>query len=98
MKNLIQEMTFLRETVLHDKRLSPNAKLLYSDIVLLIKENGECSERNSYFANLYNVTKTSISRWISSLAYYGYINIETIYKENSKEFVKRIITLKKDNI
>ena len=79
--------------VRYDKNITPNAKLLYAEITALCNDKGYCWAGNAYFAELYGVTKTSISNWISSLQKNGYIDIQLIYKENSKEIQSRHISI-----
>ena len=79
--------------VRYDKELMANAKLLYGEITSLCNENGICWARNDYFADLYDVSKETISRWISQLHKKGYINIKIFYKKDSKEIDKRIISI-----
>lgn len=79
--------------VRYDKDLPANAKLLYGEITALCNDRGYCWATNEYFAALYNVSKTSISKWISSLIQRGYINSEIIYKEGSKEILNRYLTI-----
>lgn len=62
--------------VRYDDALVPNAKLLYGEISALCSIEGFCWAENAYFANLYGVTTSQISRWISQLAAAGYINVE----------------------
>lgn len=62
----------------YNKKLTPNAKILYSEITALCNKEGFCWAGNKYFANLYNTSRTSISKWISSLEKQGYIRIEII--------------------
>lgn len=78
-------------SVRYDNRICPNAKLLYGEITALCNEKGYCWALNQYFAELYDVTKVSISRWISSLENAGYIKIELIYDKDSKEIKGRHI-------
>lgn len=81
--------------VRYDKRLTPNAKLLYAEITALTNMNGQCFATNEYFANLYGVSKTSVSKWIKNLIDCGYLTSEITYKEGSKEIDKRYLSLVK---
>jgi len=60
--------------VRYDKNLSANAKLLYGDITCLTNENGFCFATNKYFADLYDKSKVTISKWISELVSSGYLS------------------------
>ena len=79
--------------VRYDKDLQPNAKLLYGEITALTNEKGFCWAENEYFANLYNVSKTSISKWISSLIKKQYITSEIVYKQGTKEIEHRYLRI-----
>ena len=85
-------------TVRYDSNLTPNAKLLYAEITSLCNEYGYCWATNDYFSKLYNVSTTSISKWISSLVQNGYITTEIEYKEGSKQILKRYIRIIKNPI
>lgn len=61
--------------VRYDENVRPNAKLLYGEITALCNERGYCWASNQYFAELYKVSKTSISLWIKDLINGGYITI-----------------------
>ena len=80
--------------VRYDEELKPNEKLLYSEITALTNKNGECWASNSYFSNLYKVDQATISRWISNLKQKGYIDLSLIYKANTKQIEKRVLTIK----
>ena len=84
--------------VRYDTELTPNAKLLYAEITALCNEKGYCWATNEYFANLYGVSKTSISKWISNLIQKGYIYSEIIYKDGTKEILNRYLKIVKDTI
>lgn len=79
--------------VRYDKDLSPNAKLLYGEITALSNAKGYCWAGNKYFADLYDVSIKSVSRWISQLVEKGYLTSELKYKANSKEVDSRILSL-----
>ena len=70
--------------------LKPNAKLLYGEITALSNKLGYCFASNSYFANLYGVSKNTVSRWISDLNKLGFITVQ-IERNSNKEIIKRII-------
>lgn len=84
--------------VRYDSNIQANAKLLYGEITALCNERGYCWASNAYFAELYKVSKTSVSNWISNLQKQGYISVELIYKENSKEIENRYIKIVNDPI
>ncbi len=77
-------------SVRYDNNLKSAEKLLYGEITALANKNGFCYAQNKYFADLYNVTIISISRWISHLQELGYIKTEIIRNEN-KEIISRNI-------
>tara|TARA_R100000781_G_scaffold114978_1_gene88229 strand:+ start:1495 stop:2091 length:597 start_codon:yes stop_codon:yes gene_type:complete len=70
--------------------LKPNAKLLYGEITALSNKLGYCFASNSYFAELYGVSKNTVSRWISDLNNLGFISVE-IERNYNKQITKRII-------
>lgn len=79
--------------VRYDNRLTPNAKLLYGEITALANKTGYCWSTNKYFADLYSVSATSISKWIGNLIEFGYVKSDIIYKEGSKEILDRYLSL-----
>lgn len=79
--------------VRYDKRLTANAKLLYGEITALCNEKGYCWARNSYFSELYGVSKTSVSKWISQLIEYGYLFSEIKYRDGSREIEARYLKI-----
>ena len=79
--------------VRYDNELPPNAKLLYGEITALCNQEGYCWATNDYFSKLYKCTRQSISSWIAALKERGYISIEFVYKEGSKEILNRYIKL-----
>ena len=84
--------------VRYDKRLPANAKLLYGELTALSNEKGYCWAGNDYFAGLYEVSKTSVSKWVSALKDAGYIQIQLEYAEGTKQILHRYIRIVKDPI
>ena len=74
--------------------LKPNAKLLFGEITALSNKHGYCFASNNYFANLYNVSKNTISSWVSDLKSYGFVNID-IEKDINKQIIRRGISITK---
>lgn len=79
--------------VRYNKKLRDKAKLLYGEITALSNKDGYCWAKNSYFADLYNVSNTTISTLIKNLVEQGYLESQIIYKENSKEIEKRLLKI-----
>lgn len=59
----------------YDRKLTPNARLLYAEITALLNEDGFCFASNAYFAELYDVKERTVSSWISELRKQGYITV-----------------------
>ena len=85
----------LTSEVRYNENLTPNAKLLYAEITALINMNGVCFASNSYFANLYGKSKTTVSKWVSELVKEGFVEVKLTYKEGTKEIENRYITITK---
>ena len=61
-------------------------------MILTLSKNQECIMSNAYISSMLNISKVHSSRLISSLRDKGYINVKIIYKKNSKEIIKIILT------
>ena len=79
--------------VRYDDMICANAKLMYGEITALCNKEGYCWAKNSYFADIYKTTPKTISRWINSLRKRGYLDVTIVYKAESKEIDKRIISI-----
>ena len=79
--------------VRYDKRLPAGAKLLYGEITALCNEKGFCWASNAYFSELYSASKSTISRWVSALNEFGYISVDIVHKDGTKEIEQRTIRI-----
>ena len=78
-------------TVRYDHNLKANEKLMYGEITALSSKSGYCWAENRYFAELYDVHKITISKWLKNLEDNGYIRTELKYVYGTKQVSKRLI-------
>lgn len=83
--------TIIPPEVRYHEELKAGAKLLYGDIADLANTHGYCWAENRYFAELYNVSKSSVSLWISNLEKHGFIKTEIKYVGDTKQVSRRLI-------
>ena len=88
--NKIGYFAVIPATVLFNKELKPNAKLLYALITTLANKEGYCFASNKYLGEKLNVDPKTITSWLSDLRKYNYIMVDIIRNE-SKEIVQRKI-------
>ena len=79
--------------VRYNKKLTPNAKLLYAEITALCNMNGKCTASTQYFCRLYEVSRSSIQNWLKLLEDNSYITRDVKYKLGSREIESRYIKL-----
>lgn len=89
-ENQINYYAIIPATVRYSKKLKASEKLLYGEITALSNKNGYCYAQNRYFADLYDVSIETVSRWISNLQKFGFIQIKVNRNEN-KEVISRYI-------
>jgi len=75
--------------VRYNDKLTANSKLLFGEITALTNKTGVCWANNKYFAELYNVDKKTVSRWIHQLQEEGYLDIVMEYNKETKQITKR---------
>ena len=63
--------------VRYDSRLKGEAKVLYSEILLLSNKAGYCYATDQHLAALFSKTRVTINGYVKSLEKHGYIKIET---------------------
>ncbi|MEI0699561.1 helix-turn-helix domain-containing protein [Brachyspira intermedia] len=93
MKNNKNYYTIIPSVVRYDKRLKPLSKLIYGEITALTNDKGYSWANNNYFAEIYSVSKDTISRAIRQLEEYNYI--KCIYDKSKQNNEKRKIYLNK---
>lgn len=77
-------------TILYNKDLKANEKLLYAIITSLACKEGYCFATNKYLAEKLGVNPKTISSWISDLQKRKFIIVELIRNEN-KQIIQRKI-------
>lgn len=101
MSNLNLKGLWIPIEILTDKNLSDKEKHIYSLVIFLSQEKQYCFCTNKTISELLNISVTQVSKLINSLKDKGYINIEMVYKENSKEVdIRKLIPIEekfKDN-
>ena len=69
-------------------------KKIYSLVIFLSQEKQYCFCTNKTISELLNISVTQVSKLVNSLKDKGYINIEMVYKENSKEVdIRKLIPI-----
>ena len=97
MSNLNLKGIWIPIDILVDKKLSDKEKIIYAIILYLSKENNYCYLTNKTISELLNISITQVSKLVNSLKYKKYIDIELIYKENSKQVeMRKLIPINKN--
>ena len=89
MSNLNLKGIWIPIEILTDENLSDKEKIIYAIILYLSKENSYCYLTNKTISELLNISITQVSKLVNSLKDKKYIDIELIYKENSKQVEMR---------
>ena len=94
MSNLNLKGLWMPIEILTDKNLSDKEKHIYSLVMFLSQEKQYCFCTNKTISSLLNISVTQVSKLVNSLKTKGYINIEMVYKENSKEVdIRKLIPI-----
>ena len=91
MENKKNYYAIIPAPVRYCKKLKANEKLMFGEVTALANEKGFCYASNDYFANLYDVSKTSVSKWISNLEKNKFIRLKMIYQKGTKQIKERRI-------
>ena len=89
-KEAIGYYSVIPATVLYNKELKANEKLLYAIITSLACKEGYCFASNKYLAEKLDVNSKTISSWISDLRDRGFIIVKLIRNENKQIIQRRI--------
>ncbi len=89
-KDNVGYYSIIPTTILYNKELKANEKLLYAIITSLACKEGYCFATNKYLAERLGVNPKTISSWISDLSKRNFIKVELIRNEN-KQIIKRKI-------
>ena len=89
-KEAIGYYSVIPVTVLYNKELKANEKLLYAIITSLACKEGYCFASNKYLAEKLDVNPKTISSWISDLRDKNFIIVELIRNENKQIIQRRI--------
>jgi uncharacterized phage protein (TIGR02220 family) len=75
--------------IFHHKDLSANAKLMYGIVSNFCDRYGKCTASNKFFAEAFNKSENTVSRWISELEFYDLLDSFIDFSSGNK----RILTL-----
>ncbi|WP_434785371.1 conserved phage C-terminal domain-containing protein [Lactobacillus iners] len=81
--------SILTANVRYDKDLNANEKILFSEITALSNKHGYCTASNNYFADLYQVAKGTVSKWITHLNQAGYLKVILIKQATTNQVIGR---------
>jgi hypothetical protein len=65
----------LPSTLVLDKSISADAKILYGILILKSKKTGYCFATNSFFASMFGVKERSIQRYLKQLSQNKYVHV-----------------------
>ena len=89
-KESIGDYSVIPATILYNKELKANEKLLYAMITSLACKEGYCFASNKYLAEKLNVNPKTVSSWISDLRDKDFIIVELIRNGNNQIIQRKI--------
>ena len=91
-ENAIGYYSVIPATVLYNKELKANEKLLYAIITSLACKEGYCFATNEYLAKKLGVNRKTVSNWVTHLEEKKFI-IREVIKDENQHVAKRKIYL-----
>lgn len=88
--NRIGYYSIIPATVLYNKNLKPNAKLLYAIITSLSNKEGYCYASNKYLGEKLGVDHTTVSRWLKDLRDNNFIFVDIVTNEKKEVICRKI--------
>ncbi|WP_204981789.1 DnaD domain protein [Mammaliicoccus sciuri] len=82
----------LTAEIRYDNRLSSLEKLLCAEITALSSKYGYCFATNNYFADLYGISKDTVSKRINHIKNVGHLEVQLLYE--NKQVVGRKMKIK----
>lgn len=82
----------LNAEIRYDNRLSSLEKLLCAEITALSSKYGYCFATNNYFADLYGISKDTVSKRINHIKEIGHLEVQLLYE--NKQVVGRKMKIK----
>lgn len=82
--------SIIPSTILYNKNLKANQKILYAVITSLSNKEGYCFASNKYLAEKLNVGANTVSGWITDLRRKNFIQVELI-RNDKQEIIQRRI-------
>ena len=74
----VKTYSIFADEVRYDNELPFSCRVVFAEIAALAKQNGYCFANNSYFAKKFNVSISSVSKWLHMLEKRNYVYIEYI--------------------
>ena len=84
-ENKIGYYAVIPATILFNKELKANEKLLYAIITILSNKEGYCFASNAYLSNLLDAQPHTISKWVSHLRECGFVCLDMIKNSQGQE-------------
>tara|TARA_R100001480_G_scaffold1874_1_gene5953 strand:+ start:1290 stop:1949 length:660 start_codon:yes stop_codon:yes gene_type:complete len=75
-----------------NEKLTIQEKIFLVEIDSLDNESG-CFAGNAYFSEFFGISKTRVSLVIKSLIEKGFVSSTTVYKEGTKQILKRVLNI-----